>query len=122
MIYFCISTVKSADAQRLARQLVEERLAACVNVLPGAQSIYRWKGEICEDEESVLYIKTSPNSVGTFEERFRELHPYDCPELLILPVEEGLKEYFYWVEESTLPNRSGEHSLQSDSEREGDAS
>ncbi|MFQ5655341.1 MAG: divalent-cation tolerance protein CutA [Planctomycetota bacterium] len=103
MIYLCISTVGAADAPELARRLVEERLAACVNILPGARSIYRWQGRVCDEEEAVLLMKTSPRTVGGFEERFRELHPYDCPELLIVPIEEGLKEYLAWVDEMTTP-------------------
>lgn len=107
MIYLCISTVSAESAPDIARRLVEERLAACVNILPKARSIYRWQGEIREEEEAVLLIKTSPRTVGGFEERFRELHPYDCPELLILPVEEGLKEYLAWVDEMTSPAPRG---------------
>ncbi|MCA8960946.1 MAG: divalent-cation tolerance protein CutA [Planctomycetes bacterium] len=103
MIYFCVSTVRADDAADLARTLVEERLAACVNIVPGVRSFYRWKGEICDESEVVLLIKTAPVSMGGFEERFKELHPYDCPELLILPIEEGFKEYFYWVQEMTGP-------------------
>ncbi len=103
MIYLCISTVQESQAPELARRLVEERLAACVNILPGVRSIYRWQGKIHDEEECLLLIKTSLGSMGTFEDRFRKLHPYDCPELLILPVEDGLKEYLSWVEEMTAP-------------------
>ena len=103
MIYLCISTIAAPDALELARRLVSERLAACVNIVPHVQSVYRWKGKICEDDEAVLLIKTSPSTLGGFEERFRELHPYDCPELLFIPIEEGLKEYLTWVEDMTRP-------------------
>ncbi len=103
MIYLCISTIEPSAAPELAQRLVEERLAACVNILPGVRSVYRWQGEIRHAEECVLFIKISPGSMGTFEDRFKELHPYDCPELLMLPVEDGLKEYLRWVEEMTVP-------------------
>lgn len=103
MIYFCISTITAEGAPALARQLVDERLAACVNIVPKVRSVYRWKGEICDEEESLLLFKTSPRTLGGFEERFREMHPYDCPELLIIPVEEGLKDYLNWVQEVTMP-------------------
>lgn len=103
MIYLCISTVNSEAAPALARRLVEEGLAACVNVLPQARSIYRWQGEICDESECVLLIKTAPSTFGGFEERFRELHPYECPELLAIPIEEGAASYFQWVEEMTSP-------------------
>ena len=106
VIYLCISSVGVADAPVLAKRLVAERLAACVNILPAVQSVYRWQGKICEDEESLLFIKTSPSTLGGFEKRFRELHPYECPELLFIPIEEGLKDYLSWVEEVTRPERS----------------
>ncbi len=104
MIYLCVSTIDGKNAPVLARQLVEERLAACVNIIPRVHSVYRWEGEIREDDESVLLIKTSPRTIGGFEERFRELHPYECPELIIIPIEEGLKEYLSWVNEMTAPS------------------
>ncbi len=103
MIYLCISTVQAKDASDLARRLVSEHLAACVNIVPRVRSIYRWEGELREEEESLLFMKTSPSTLGGFEERFRDLHPYDCPELIIIPIEEGLKEYLAWVEEMTRP-------------------
>lgn len=101
MVYLCISTIDAASAPQLARQLVEEGLAACVNIIPGARSIYRWEGKLCDETESVLFIKTAPRTLGGFEERFRDLHPYDCPELLVIPIEDGLKEYMSWVTEMT---------------------
>ena len=106
MIYLCISTVSSSAAPQLARRLVEERLAACVNIVPGVRSIYRWEDELCDEAESVLLIKTSPRTLGGFEERFRELHPYENPELLMIPIEDGLKEYLSWVVQMTLPDHS----------------
>ena len=105
MIYLCITTVGAAEAPTLARQLVEERLAACVNIIPAVRSIYRWEGQVRDEEEALLFIKTSPRTLGGFEERFRKMYPYECPELLIVPIEEGLKEYLHWVEEMTIPVR-----------------
>lgn len=101
MIYFCVATAPAEAAPALARRLVEERLAACVNILPGVRSLFRWEGETRDEEEAVLFIKTAPRTAGGFEARFRELHPYDCPELLMIPVEQGLEEYFQWVIAST---------------------
>lgn len=97
MIYLCLSTIRAEEAPALAQRLVEERLAACVNIVPGVRSIYRWQGKICDDSESLLVIKTAPRTMGGFEERFRQIHPYDCPELITIPIEEGLKEYLSWV-------------------------
>ncbi len=97
MIYFCVSSVTEDAAPLLARRLVEERLAACVNIIPKVRSIYRYDGEIHDEAESILLFKSAPRTAGGFEERFRELHPYDCPELLMISVDEGLKSYFQWV-------------------------
>jgi periplasmic divalent cation tolerance protein len=88
------------DAAAFARQLVEERLAACVNVLPPMQSIYRWQGSIHEDAERQLLMKTTADRVDALRERIKALHPYDVPELLVLPVIAGSPEYLEWVEES----------------------
>ena len=103
MIYFCVATAPTDGAAELARRLVEERLAACVNIVPKVRSIYRWEETIHDEEESLLLIKTAPRTAGGFEARFRDLHPYDCPELLMFSVDEGLKEYFAWVESVTGP-------------------
>ncbi|MFN0059476.1 MAG: divalent-cation tolerance protein CutA [Planctomycetota bacterium] len=103
MIYLAITTISAEHAAAFARRLVEDGLAACVNIVPGVRSIYRWEGKLCDDAEVVLLIKTSPRTVGGFEERFLALHPYTTPELLLIPVEEGLKSYFEWVEEVCGP-------------------
>ena len=92
-----------ADAAAFARTLVDERLAACVNVLPAMTSIYRWKGAVEEDREQQLVIKTTPGRVAALEARFRDLHPYEVPEFLVLPAGGGSAAYLAWVAESTRP-------------------
>ena len=87
--------------QVFARTLVEERLAACVNVLPPMTSIYRWKGVIEQDSEQQLVIKTSAARLTALEARVRELHPYDLPEFLVLSASGGSAGYLDWVREST---------------------
>ena len=89
-----------ADAAALARTLVEERLAACVNVLPEMTSIYRWKGAVEQDRERQLVIKTTGERVAALEARIRQLHTYDVPEFLVLPVAGGSKAYLNWLRES----------------------
>lgn len=89
------------DANVLARTLVEERLAACVNVLPPMSSTYRWKGAIEHEREQQLIIKTAAGRVAALEIRLRELHPYEVPEFLVLPVSGGSAAYLQWVQEST---------------------
>lgn len=95
------STVASPeDAERVARALVEERLAACVNVVPGLVSYYRWKGRVERDDELLLVIKTARPRVEAMRARLVELHPYEVPELIVLPVQGGHPPYLAWLAES----------------------
>jgi periplasmic divalent cation tolerance protein len=88
------------DATRLAAALVEERLAACVNVLPVMTSIYRWEGKIEQAAEHQLVIKTTLNRVEALEMTLTRLHPYDVPELLVLPVAGGSERYLGWLQDN----------------------
>jgi periplasmic divalent cation tolerance protein len=90
-----------ADGPAFARSLVEERLAACVNLLPLMESIYRWEGEVQQDTERQVIMKTSRDRVVALWERLRELHPYDVPEFIVLPIVDGNDAYLRWVGEST---------------------
>lgn len=91
-------TVPNAEvAQRMARALVEERLAACVNVVPALKSIYRFEGAIHEDDELLLLVKSVPHRLTALFSRVAELHPYKVPECIALPVESGLPKYLEWV-------------------------
>jgi periplasmic divalent cation tolerance protein len=86
------------DAMRVGSALVEARLAACVNVLPGMRSMYRWKGEI-EHAEVLALIKTTQQTFAALRDRLKELHPYETPEIIAVPVVDGLAEYLGWVRE-----------------------
>ena len=88
-----------ADATALARTLIEERLAACVNVLPVMTSLYRWKGAVEEDREQQLVIKTMRSSVAALESRLRTLHPYELPEFLVLDASAAAA-YGDWIRSS----------------------
>jgi len=90
-------------ATNLARTLVERRLAACVNILPGIQSVYRWQGEIESADEIPLLIKTTTERYPALEAAIRETHPYAVPEIIALPITKGLPAYLRWVIESTEP-------------------
>ena len=89
-----------ADGQSLARALVEEQLAACVNVLPVMTSVYRWKGQIEQDREQQLVIKTTTDRVDALEARVRELHAYELPEFLVIAADAGSAAYLAWARES----------------------
>ncbi len=90
-------------ATTLARTLVEERLAACVNLLPGVHSIYRWEDEVASADEVLLVLKTRADRVDTLRRRVVSLHPYDLPEFVVLPVEGGLDGYLAWIRAESAP-------------------
>lgn len=90
-----------ADAGEFSQALVEERLAACVNLLAPMESIYRWEGRVDHDAERQIVIKTSRHRVNALWERIRELHPYDVPEFIVLPIVDGSDAYLRWVGDST---------------------
>ena len=99
-----LSTVERAeDAERIARELVERGLAACVNVVPGLVSIYRWKGQLERAEERLLLIKTRAERFEALREALVALHPYDVPEVLALPIAEGHAPYLAWLDENARP-------------------
>jgi periplasmic divalent cation tolerance protein len=88
----------AAEAEAIARRLVEERLAACVNVVTGVRSFYRWKGKIEKSPEWLLVIKSSRGRFEELRAALEKLHSYDVPEVIALPVVEGTKNYLHWME------------------------
>jgi periplasmic divalent cation tolerance protein len=86
-----------AEAERLGRTLVEERLAACATVVRDVQSIYRWEGKIESSSEALLLLKTGTEQLAALEERLHTLHSYRTPEFLVLPVEGGSRGYLEWL-------------------------
>ena len=103
-----LSTAPPGVANELARTLVAERLAACVNLVPGVRSVYRWKDALQDEPETVLWVKTTPECLPLLEKRLRELHPYEVPELVVLPPAGGSADYLGWVRESCeAPEPSG---------------
>lgn len=95
-----LTTTPPEVAPQLARTLLEERLIACCNILPSATSMYWWQGEITTDTESLLVIKTAAERLEPVMSRIQELHPYELPEIVVLPVETALEGYAAWVRES----------------------
>ena len=103
-VVIVLTTVADNEqAETLARQFVEERLAACVSVHPAMLSFYRWKGQIEREAERQLVIKTTSDKLEALETRLRSLHPYDLPEFLVLTVDRGSAAYLDWVAAQTRP-------------------
>jgi periplasmic divalent cation tolerance protein len=95
-----------ADAAVLARQLIGERLAACVNALPVMTSIYRWEGAVQEEHERQLVIKTSAARLEALQARLHALHPYQVPEFIVLPTAGASRKYAQWVDESVAQDEA----------------
>jgi len=102
LVVFCTCPDENV-ARELARGLVEQRLAACVNILPEIRSIYRWQGAVSEDGESLMVIKTSRSAWERLENWLNRNHPYDLPELIAMPVDQGLPAYLEWVVQESEP-------------------
>ena len=97
-ILLALSTFPDAEtARRIANQLVTEKFAACANILPSAESIYRWKERIESGNETLVFFKLSEDRQAAFQEKLRSLHPYEVPEIIFLPVTGGLPEYLRWI-------------------------
>lgn len=105
-ILLALSTFPDAEiARRISNQLVNERFAACANILPSVESIYRWKDKIESGNETLVFFKVSEARQSGFQDTLRSLHPYDVPEIIFLPVTNGLPEYVRWVAENCDQSR-----------------
>ncbi len=94
-------TAPQGEAGGLARALVENKLAACVNILPSVRSVYTWQGEICEEDEALLVIKTRASLLEALREKVIALHSYDVPEIIAMPITGGHPPYLSWIAENT---------------------
>jgi periplasmic divalent cation tolerance protein len=100
-VLLAVSTFPDREtADRIAHTLIEEKLAACANVIPAVHSIYRWKDKIETAGEVIALFKTTPERQAAFQEKLRSLHPYEVPEIVFVPVAGGLPAYLRWVAET----------------------
>lgn len=100
-LFVYVTAAGDAEAECIARTAVEERLAACANILGPVKSIYRWEGEVCEGEEFALILKTSMPRKDELIKRIQELHSYDCPCIVCLPVAGGNPGFLKWIDDQT---------------------
>jgi periplasmic divalent cation tolerance protein len=100
-IVLALSTFPDREtAQRISNQIVTEKFAACANILPAIESIYRWKEKIESGTETLVFFKLSEDRQSAFQEKLRSLHPYEVPEIIFVPVANGLPEYLRWIVEN----------------------
>ncbi len=100
-----ITTGKQEEAENIATGLVKEGLAACVNIVPSIKSVYKWKGDICNDDEILLIIKSRKLLLGKLVEWVKKHHSYETPEIIALPIVDGSKDYLKWIDDS-CPDQS----------------
>lgn len=98
-LIYC-SCPDTESAAIIARQLVAEKLAACVSIVPGMRSIYQWKGQIEEESEVLLLIKSHADRLDALETTIVQYHPYELPEIIAVPIETGLSAYLHWIDEA----------------------
>ncbi len=96
-----VSTSTDEEAAQICRAIVKEGLVACANIVPHVRSIYRWKGEICDEGEVLMILKTRREKYKALEKRVQELHSYDVPEVIAIPIVEGSAAYLSWIRECT---------------------
>jgi periplasmic divalent cation tolerance protein len=97
-----VTTGSQEEGEHMAQALVDSRLAACVNIIPGLRSVYRWEGKICDEGEFLLLIKTRMALFQRVEGKIKELHSYEVPEIVAIPITRGSATYLNWLKESTL--------------------
>jgi periplasmic divalent cation tolerance protein len=100
-VFVYITAADASEAEVIARTVVEERLAACANILGSSRSIYWWEGELCDGEETALVLKTSSSRKRELVDRIKQLHSYDCPAIVCLPIADGNPDFLKWIRQET---------------------
>jgi len=101
VLVILVTTVNEEEAVRIGKGMVDAKLAACANIIPGVQSIYRWKGKVVKAQETLLILKSTRPRYRALEKAIKTMHTYETPEIIALPVKEGLDQYIGWVRSET---------------------
>ncbi|MDE3048614.1 MAG: divalent-cation tolerance protein CutA [Nitrospirota bacterium] len=101
MLVVLVTAVNQEEAVRIGKEMVNAKLAACANIIPGVKSIYRWKGKVVKTQEVLLILKSSKPRYRALEKAIKAVHTYEIPEIIALPVMEGLAQYIGWVRSET---------------------
>ena len=96
-----VTVSSEAEGAKIARSLIEENLAACVNIVPNVHSFYQWQGEMQQDKELLLIIKSQGIKMSSLVQRVKDLHSYDVPEVISMPISDGSRDYLNWVRKET---------------------
>ncbi len=102
-IVVLVTTSSTSEAEKIGNALVEERLAACVNIVPAVRSLFHWQGKICDESETLLIIKSRRDLFPSLCKRVQTLHSYTIPEVIALPILDGSPDYLSWINDSTTP-------------------
>jgi len=103
-IVVLITTSSLDEAKSIGSSLIEDKLAACTNVIPSVESIFRWQGEVCNEKEAMLIVKTRRNIFKDLQAKVMELHSYDVPEIIALPIIDGNSDYLQWIDSAINSN------------------
>jgi periplasmic divalent cation tolerance protein len=101
MLVILVTTASPEEAVKIARAVVSAGLAACANIIPAIQSMYRWKGKLVKEQEALVMLKSTKSRYRALEKAIKEIHSYETPEIIALPVKEGLDQYIGWVHAET---------------------
>ncbi|MBN1895011.1 divalent-cation tolerance protein CutA [bacterium] len=101
-IVVLVTAAGTKEAEKIADALVRGKLAACVNILPGVKSVYRWGGKVCTDKEVLLLVKSARILFPRIREAVQALHSYEVPEIIAWPIADGSEKYIHWLKESVI--------------------
>lgn len=101
-----VTAASEEEASKIARELVQQRLVACANIIGAVRSVFRWEGKVADEQEALMVLKSDDARFEDLSMKIKELHSYSVPEIIALPISRGLPEYLQWVRETTRPDPS----------------